>query len=183
MPTDNRQRLLIIVTIAAAIGIWAGDKFVLTKLTDAWSARANRIVTLRNEVARNKALVARERSIRNHWADWQARTMTNDISMAEQQVNQAIDRWAQETGVAIAAVTPQWKTESDDFQTYECRIDAASDIRRLMQFLYRVEREPMALKIESVELAARDKEGQQLSLGLQFSALVLNPPSPTQSSR
>jgi hypothetical protein len=182
MPTDNRQKLLIIVAIAVG-ALFFGDKFLLTPLMDAWSARAKRITTLRNDVARNKAMVARERSIRNHWADWQGKTLTNDISMAEQQVNQAIDRWAQETGVAIAAVTPQWKSENDDYQTYECRIDAASDIRRLMQFLYRVEREPMALKIESVELAARDKEGQQLSMGLQFSALVLNPASPTQPSR
>ena len=34
----------------------------------------------------------------------------------------------------------------------------------------------MALRLESVELSARDKEGQQLSLGLQLSGLVLNPP-------
>jgi hypothetical protein len=180
MPTDNRQKLLIVVAIAA-VALFAGDKLLLTPLMDAWSARATRITTLRNDVARNKALIARERSIRNHWSEWQARTFTNDISLAEQQVNDAIDRWARETGVGIAAVTPQWKTEADEYQTYECRIDAASDIRRLMQFLYRVEREPMALKIESVELAARDKEGQQLALGLQFSALVLNPPAPKAS--
>jgi hypothetical protein len=61
--------------------------------------------------------------------------------------------------------------------TYECRIDAAGDLEHLSRFLYRVEREPMALKLESVELGARDKEGRQLSLGLQLSALVLNPPS------
>jgi hypothetical protein len=35
----------------------------------------------------------------------------------------------------------------------------------------------MALKLELVELGARDKEGQQLSLGLQLSGLVLNPPA------
>ena len=90
---------------------------------------------------------------------------------------QAIDRWARETGVTIAAVTPQWKHDAEEYQTYECRIDAASDLPRLSQFLYKVEREPMALKLEAVELASRDKEGQQLSLGLQISALVLNPPA------
>jgi hypothetical protein len=178
MPTENRQKLLIIVAVAAG-ALFLADKVILTPLLDAWDSRAKRITSLRSDVARNKALIGRERSIRNHWNDWKAKTLTNDISSAEQQVNQAIDRWAQETGVMIAAVTPQWKSEADEYQTYECRIDAAGDIRRLSQFLYRVEREPMALKLESVELAARDKEGQQLSLGLQFSALVLNPPAPT----
>ncbi len=59
--------------------------------------------------------------------------------------------------------------------TFECRVDAAGDLGRLSRFLYSVEREPMALKLESVELGARDKDGQQLSLGLQLSGLVLNP--------
>ena len=57
--------------------------------------------------------------------------------------------------------------------TFECRVDAAGDLGKLSRFLYSVERDPMALKLELVELGARDKEGQQLSLGLQLSGLVL----------
>ena len=49
---------------------------------------------------------------------------------------------------------------------------------KLSHFLYSVERDPMALKLELVELGARDKDGQQLSLGLQLSGLVLNTPAP-----
>jgi len=49
--------------------------------------------------------------------------------------------------------------------------------REAERFLYSIERSPMALKLELVELGARDKEGQQLSLGLQFSGLVLNTPA------
>ena len=45
--------------------------------------------------------------------------------------------------------------------TYECRVDAAGDLGKLSRFLYSVERDPMALKLESVELGARDKDGQQ----------------------
>ena len=51
MPTDNRQKLLIVVAIAA-VALFAGDKLLLTPLMDAWSARAQRITTLRNDVAR-----------------------------------------------------------------------------------------------------------------------------------
>jgi hypothetical protein len=38
-----------------------------------------------------------------------------------------------------------------------------------------VEKDPMALRLESVELGARDKNGQIITMGLQLSALVLNP--------
>jgi hypothetical protein len=172
----NRQQLLMIVTGVAA-ALFLGDRVIVSTLTSKWDARAKRIESLRSENSRNALLLKREAGIRQQWADWQSRTLTNDASMAEQQVSQSIERWARETGVVIAAITPQWKHDSDDYQTYGCRIDAKGDLQRLTQFLYRAEREPMALKIEAIELAAADKEGQQLSLGLQFSALILTPSS------
>jgi hypothetical protein len=121
-------------------------------------------------------LLQRERGIRNHWDEMQRKSLTNNLSAAEQQLFRAIDSWAQDTGVIVNAITPQWKRDSDEYITYACRVDTTGDIGRLSQFIYRAEREPLALRIEAVELGARDKEGKQLSLGLQLNALVLNPP-------
>jgi Tfp pilus assembly protein PilO len=176
MQIKNRQQLLIIVTVSA-VALFAADKLLLTPLSNAWDKRAARITELRKQLATSKAYQARETGLRNHWRDMSRKTLTNETSAAEQQVFQAIDGWAQNTGVTITAITPQWKHDSEDYMTYGCRIDATGDIDRLSRFLYRVEREPMALKLESVELSARDKDGRQLSLGLQVSALVLNPPA------
>ena len=175
MQNKDRQKLLIIVTVAA-VALFALDQLVRAPLVSVWSARSARITVLRNQVARGRMLVQRERGIRDHWADMQRKALTNNLSSAEQQVFHAIDTWAQDTGVIVNAVTPQWKHDSDDYVTYECRVDATGDIGKLSQFLYRAEREPLALRMEAVELSARDKEGQQLSLALQFNGLVLNPP-------
>lgn len=176
MQIKNRQQLLVIVAVVG-VALFAGDRLLLTPLLHAWDTRAARVKALRNQVSRGKMLVLRERGIRNHWDEMQRKALTNNTSAAEQQVFRAIDSWAQDTGVVINAITPQWKREADEYSTYQCRLDATGDINRLSRFLYRVEREPLALKIESVELGARDKEGQQLSLGLQLSGLVLNPPA------
>ena len=59
--------------------------------------------------------------------------------------------------------------------TVECRADAFGSLQAITRFLYEIERDPLALKIESVEINARDRAGQQLSLGLQVSGLRLNP--------
>jgi hypothetical protein len=174
MQIKDRRQLLIIVAIIG-VALFAGDKLLRAPLVHAWDARSARIRTLRNQVARGKMLAQRELGIRNHWDEMQRKALTNNPSAAEQQVFRAIDSWAQDTGVIINAITPQWKRDSDDYTTYQCRIDAAGDINRLSRFIYHVEREPLAFKLEAVELSARDKEGQQLSLGLQLSGLVLNP--------
>ena len=174
MQIKNRQQVLIIGAIAA-VALFAGDRLVLSPLLAAWSGRAKNISTLRQKISDAKSLAQREQGIRSRWEQMSRNTLPNNTSAAEQQVFKAVDLWAQNSGVAISAVTPQWKHDSDDYMTFECRVDAAGDLGKLSRFLYSVERDPMALKLELVELGARDKEGQQLSLGLQLSGLVLIP--------
>ncbi len=175
MQIKDRQKVLVLAAVIA-VALFAGDKLLLTPLLNAWDARAGQIKALRSQLARGKLLVLRERGLHNHWDEIQHHALTNNPSAAEQQVFRAIDDWAQDTGTVINAITPQWKQDSDEYATYECRVDASGDLSRLSRFLYRVEREPLALKIQAVELSAKDKDGQQLSLGLQFSGLMLRPP-------
>jgi hypothetical protein len=176
VPIKNRQQLLVIVAVSA-VSLFAADKLLLGPLLKAWDVRAARIKVLRNQVSRGKMLVQRDRPIRNHWEQMQSRALTNNSSAAEQLVFNTIDGWARETGVLVNAITPQWKQDADDHATYECRVDASGDLSRLSRFLYRIERGALALRLDDVELSARDKDGQQLSLGLQLSGLMLNPPS------
>jgi hypothetical protein len=176
----NRQQLLVIGAIAAIV-LFAGDQLVLTPLMKTWDTRAKHIAELRRQVARGNSLMQREQdsdlSLRSRWEQMSTNALPKNTSAAEQQVFHAIDLWAQNSGIAISAITPQWKHDNDDYMTFECRVDAAGDLGKLSRFLYSVERDPMALKLELVELGARDKEGQQLSLGLQLSGLVLNTPT------
>ena len=59
--------------------------------------------------------------------------------------------------------------------TLECHVDGFGNLPALTRFLYEVEKDPMAFKIETVEISARDKDGQQLTLGLLVSGLLLIP--------
>lgn len=177
MPTNNRQQLLIIVALTA-VGLFAADQFVIEPLLKVWKARETRITELRQGIAAGKTLKQRERGIRNYWRDISERTLTNNPSAAEHRVFQAIDHWAQSSGATVAGINPQWKHDSEDALTYECHVDVTGDLGRLSQFLYNVEQEPMALRLQSVEISARDKDGQQLSLALQFSGLILTPQKP-----
>jgi hypothetical protein len=174
MQIKNRQQLLIIGAVAV-VALFAGDRLVLSPLTSAWRGRAERIGKLRADITRAGMLVQSEPRVREKWEKMSHNTLSNSASVAEQQVNHAIESWAESSGVTISAITPQWKHDNEDRMTYECRVDAAGDLGKLTRFLYSAEREPLALRLELVELGARDKEGQQLSLGLQLSGLILTP--------
>ena len=57
--------------------------------------------------------------------------------------------------------------------TLECRADAFGSIQAVTRFLYEVEKDSLALRVEAVEITARDNDGQQLTIGLQVSGLQL----------
>ena len=178
MEIKNRQQVLIFATIAV-LGLFAADKLLIDPLAGVWKDRAKRIDDLKAQVAEGKTLVQRGDSIRGRWDYMRRNTLTNDISGAEQQVYSAIDSWRQQSRVVISGVAPQWRHDDDNYMTYQCRIDAGGSIDALTQFLYNIEKDPMALKLDSIEISSHDKEGRQLVLGLQISGLVLTP-TPTQ---
>lgn len=174
MKIDNRQRFLLLAALAL-LGVFVADQLAIEPLVAVWSARAERIAVLRKELADGTQLLQRETSLRNRWHQMRANTLPENSSLAEQQVLKAIDSWAQECRVNITGITPQWKRDTDDYRTLGCRVDAAGDLAALSRFLYAVEKSPLALKLESVELVAADTAGQELTLGLRISGLVLTP--------
>jgi Tfp pilus assembly protein PilO len=172
--TDKRQQTLIIVVVVA-IALFAGDRFLFSPLTQAWKARNLRIDELRTQVEQSKTLLAREQAVRSSWERIRRNSLPRNTSAAEQQFFRAIDQWAQDSRVSILAITPQWKQDANDYMTLQCHVDLSGGLGALSRFLYDVEKDPMAIKLDSVELASRDKEGQVLALGLQLSGLVLTP--------
>jgi hypothetical protein len=134
------------------------------------------IAELRKSIIQGRASLEREQITRRRWNEMRKNTLPFGASPAEQEMLKAFDKWSQESGISVSSIKPQWKRgTSDDYSVLECRVDAAGSLATLTRFLYEVEHSPMALKIESMELAARDNNGQQLALGLLVSGLRLTP--------
>jgi Tfp pilus assembly protein PilO len=172
MKIENRQQFLVVL-VAVAAALLLGNSVIYEPLSKWWSARSQKITQLRNQVKNGKYLVDGEKVIRGQWEYMRTNTLPNNTSLAEQQVLKAFDAWARESGATITGIMPQWKNDSDEYTTLNCRVEASGNLLTLSQFLYDIEKEPMALKLESVELSAHDTVGQQLTLGLQISGLVL----------
>jgi hypothetical protein len=170
----SRQQLLIIGVIVVA-AFFAGDKVILTPLGNLWTARSKQIAELKKRVESGAQLIQREQSLHNRWNQMRTNTLPVNPSRAEQQLLRAFDRWSQDSKISITSLSPQWKHDSDDFMTLQCRVEAAGNMGAVSRFLYDVEKDPMALRLEIVEVSSRDAEGQQLALGLQVSGLVLTP--------
>lgn len=173
MKIKNRQQFLVALTIAAA-ALYVGVNFLCVPLSHWWSARSAQIKQLRTQVSEGRLLIKREVAIRDRWAEMNTNALPNNTALAEQQVISAFTAWSRDTGAEISSIMPQWKNDSTNYMTLNCRVEASGNLGTLSQFLYDIEQGP-ALKLDSVELSARDSAGQQLNLALQISGLVLIP--------
>ncbi|HTV75722.1 MAG TPA: hypothetical protein VMD57_01900 [Candidatus Baltobacteraceae bacterium] len=175
MKIENRQQFLIVLTIALG-ALLIGNSLIFGPLTNLWSARSKEIKDLSDQVRDGKYLIQREAGLRSRWSNMQANALPNNTSLAEMQVLRAVDNWSRSSGAEVTSIMPQWKNDSTNYMTLNCRVEATGTLGSLSQFLYSIERDPMALKPDSVELTASSSADQQLTLGLEISGLTILQP-------
>ncbi len=176
MKIKNRQDFLLVLTIAA-FALLVGVNFVWEPLQGWWTARAAQVRELRAKVSEGNQLIKRESAIRSRWDGMHANALPANTSLAEQQLLTAFTTWSRSSGAEITGLMPQWKNDSTNYWTLDCRVEAAGDLSALSKFLYSVEKGPTALKIDSLELSGRDATGHELTLALQINGLALLQPN------
>ena len=174
MRIETRQQFLVVLTIAVA-ALFVGERLVYEPLANWWSVRSQKVAELRKEVSDGRMLIQREKSLQSRWAQMRTNTLSADTSLAEQQVLKAFDNWSQDSRVTLTGITPQWNDDATNYLTVDWRVEAAGDLTALTRFLYDIEAGSMALKLESVNISARDDTGQQFTIGLQINGLALRP--------
>lgn len=177
MKADNRQQLLIIL-FAVAVGLWLADLIIFEPLVKVWTARSKQITTLKHQVWEGNNMISNAPAIRGQWGMMTSSAYTNNTSMAESQVISALNDCSRSSGAEITSIMPQWKYDSTNYWTLNCRVEAAGTLQNLGLLIYNIER-GRAVKLDSVELAAHEATGQQLTLGLQISTLALLQPTKT----
>jgi Tfp pilus assembly protein PilO len=179
---ENRQKFLLILAVAA-VALLAGDYLILTPLQKAWKARSTRITQLEEKIRAGRGVLDREQALRSRWQAMTANTLPKNMSAAEQKLLQAFDEWSRESRLNLTSLNPQWRTDADDHLTLQCRVEATGDLGTITSFLYSVETDPMAIRVDSLELASRDATGSQVGMTLQVSGLVLTLDEQERSTR
>lgn len=170
MKIENRQQVLGIAAIAI-VALFLLDRVVARPLTASWKARSGRIATLEKQIIEGNATLKRATIIRSRWDQMQTNTLAADN--AERRLLEAFNRWSRAANISVSSIQPQWKRGDEEHMTLECHANASGSVNAMAQFLYNIERDPMALRIEAVEIQSRDEAGQNLAVNLQVSGLVL----------
>ncbi len=172
MKIKNRQEFLVMVTIGVVL-LAVVVNFILPPIQGWWSDRQRQISDLRDKVKDGNQMIKRDAVIRNHWKDMRENSLPASAPEAEQRFLKAIDNWSRDSGAAITSITPQWKSDSTNYMTLNCRVETDGDLNSLSKFIYDIEKGPMPLRLDTVELSSHDNNGQVMTLGLDINGLAL----------
>ena len=151
----------------------AVDNLVLTPFVTAWQGRSESIGDLRQKVARGQILLDRAEAMEGRWQQMNTTALSTDRSITENGILKSLARWARASHISFTSMRPQWKQPEAGYELLECRATASGNLNAIARFLYELETDPLAVKVDEVELAARDSGGQQLTMTLRFSGLKL----------
>lgn len=170
---SNRRELILGLVAILCISAFVGDKFVVSPLYNQWKSRGVRIAELKKDLERGNMLMDREDTIKSRWKTMKQGSLSSNVSEAENQVLNCIDRWATTSGVIITSQKIDWSQSGEVFRKAEFRTPAQGDMASIARFLYELENEPLALNIENILVTSRDETGSNLTLDLRFSVLTL----------
>jgi hypothetical protein len=169
----KRQRLLLLVAGAGAL-LLVLDRLVLTPLGNLWQSDSAEIARLKGLVANGRGVIARSVRLESAWSDIQSASLPRDQAQCEHDLISAFEGWGRTSGVELGSIKPLWKRgESDGYSMLECRLDATGTLSALCQFLYELEKSPLALRTEALGLISDDASGRRLTLSLDLTGLRL----------
>ncbi len=171
--TLNRRERIVALAAILCLGALTGDRLIMTPLQSFWRARTARVAELRKSLDKGRILVAREAVMRERWQGMKQRSLPADVSVAENQVLKSLSRWAQESSLDVTSRRPRWTEEEEGSKKLEFRVAAQGRMGSIARFLYELETDPLALKVEQLEIAARDESGGALAVDVRFTGLVL----------
>jgi len=172
MQSVEREKMLLIAAVTAVVVLF-GDRFLLGPFLNAWDKRSNRIEELQEQVSRGRALMDREASIRKKWGQMWEGGIPIAKAVSVNQVLESVDRWARDSGISFTSIKPTWRANDDGHMTLECRANGFGDLEEIARFIHSLESDPMALKVDTLELTQRDERGSSLGMNLNFSGLML----------
>ena len=177
MEIKNREKFLAIA-LGVAIVFWLADVVILKPMIHGWNDRSDQIAQLRKQLNDDQQLLARGPQLLARWSNMQSNSLASSPAQAESQLFNAFDSWVRSSGVTQGSFHPQVRETDNDYSILECRADVTGNMQQIFDFLYNLEKDPIAIKLDTVGLTSRDDNGRQLALVLEMSGLMLPSPQP-----
>ena len=182
MDPKKREHLLAFGAVACFLLLF-GDWLLLSPLRGVWGQRAKRVGQLEKAITEGEMLAERTAALEERWREMASSCLPLEKSAAENRVFSALAQWTRASNIALDSRKPRWVSERDAADRFEMLATARGDMPAIARFLYELETDPLAVKIEEVQITSQDRSAERLILGVRFSGLQLGEDAPNSETR
>jgi hypothetical protein len=170
MARSKRENLLII-GVAAAVGIFALDHFVISPYATAREAIAKERETALKKIVENNRLFHEERDMRRLWSDMSKNGVTDAPPETERKMLHALRQWAQDAGVTNLSLRPERTNREYGFVKVVVHANGSAPQAAAAKLLWSIESATLPIRVDEIQLTPA-KEGTD-DLQVQLTASVL----------
>ncbi len=175
MARSTRERYFMI-GVAAAVRLWAVDRFAITPYFDARQAVAAEHETARDEEAKVARLHRDERRMRRVWSQMRAAGIESAPSEVEGRVLHALRMWAQSSGIAHLSLRPARVNREHGFVQVLVHAGGSGSMTAIANLLWSVESDTTSpMRVEELRLTPAKEGMDDLQLELTVSTLCAVP--------
>ncbi len=170
MARTKRENFLII-GVAAAVGIFALDWFVISPYATAREAFATQRETSLKKIAENHHLFHDERDMRRLWSQMAKNGVTDSPPETERKMLHALRQWAQDAGVTNLSLRPERTNREYGFVKVVVHANGSAPQASATKLLWSVESATVPIRVDEIQLTP-NKEGTD-DLQVQLTASML----------
>lgn len=175
MILSKRERIAGIIA-ATVVGVLVLDRFLLTPLLDRQSELRSQLKLLtENELTPALTLLENNRRMTPRWKEMLAAGIKGDAPAAESQVLSDVQRWAQESGIALSSLKPDRPESDKHFQKITIRATGSASMRSIARFLDRIQTSTKPLRISDIQITSQREGTDELAIHIGVSTLFLAP--------
>ena len=155
----SRRENLLIFGVAAAVAVFALDRYVVTPYRDARDAIAADKSVAAEQLADASRLFHRERQLRKAWAEMQAAGVDAAPSEAERRMLHAVRQWAQDAGIRNLSLRPERTNKDFGFVKVTVHATGSAQTAAVAKMLWAVESAAMPVRVDDVQMSPTKGEG------------------------
>lgn len=172
MSPNDRKRLLLLAS-GLVLAIFVGDRFILSPMLSAWKERSEKIGELKTSIDSGEKLIDRAETLERRWDEINETALpAGDAAAAESALLNAVNDQGKSAGLNMTALKPHWVEDDDLGSRLEIRVSAEGSLGQISRFIYNMKNCGTPVRIEDIELRARDDHGATISVEARLSGLI-----------
>ena len=172
MVLSKRERIAAILALMV-VGALMADKLVIGPVLQRLRQVEDRKQELLAQVNEAQGLFERRRLMERKWKTMLADGLQNE-GEAESRLVRALDKWSQDTGLALTSVKPERVASEKGLNEMTFVVAGQGSMNAVARFLWQVETAELPIKVKDMQLGLASSEtGDSMSLELPLSVLYL----------